>query len=312
MTKTVLKGADAFIVQRRPVLRAIAYAIISLMSLVNLAMLSSSWSNSLFMRNNGAFTGTFVVSSSVVTMIIGGMYAIATAVLIRARVKDAEPPKFCQRLAKDSMERLVCCLMATWWLSMALNISNVAFMFRDEIRRCIQNKARRDTAANACTAFHGSLALCWLTWLMWIGRTWRVFTRSNMHFDSSIFQHAENSIDLQAIKPMTALYDASLQSPDVYQAVQAKHSNLDADGQLANSSKITEANACVCANCPLSRNAAGNSSNLPPQTLVATHRVCHAGETAHDQRPYHSHAHFSQCTPAIGTATLVTERINDD
>ncbi|KAJ2342046.1 hypothetical protein GGF43_006025, partial [Coemansia sp. RSA 2618] len=271
MAKSPLKGADAFITQRRPVLRAIAYATLSLMSLVNMAMHSSSWSNTRFMRNNGAFTGVFIVTSSILTMVISITYTIATTLIIRARIRDAAAPKFCQRLASDSIERMVCCLMATWWLSMALNISNIAFIFREEIRLCVQHKlpprmlnkgTSLDDAARACTVFHGSLALCWMIWLVWVARTWRVFTRSNMHFDSSIFQEADvSAIDLAALKPVTARLvnpeTFSPRDPNVYRAMQLKHNlDSDAESQYTEDSRPSDmargARVCQCADCPLS------------------------------------------------------------
>ncbi|KAJ2304173.1 hypothetical protein H4R23_005844 [Coemansia sp. Cherry 401B] len=326
MAKSPLKGADAFIVQRRPVLRALAYMVISLMSLVNMSMLSSSWSTARFMRNNGAFTGVFVVTSSVITMLVSGMYAAATVLLIRARIEDQRAPQFARRLAADNVERMVCCLMATWWLSMALNVSNMAFVFRDEIRMCIAHKipprvlgkgTSKEAAGLACTVFHGSLALCWMIWLMWVARTWRVFTRSNMHFDSSIFQEngESSAIDLAAAANAKAQLNPetfSPRDPNVYQAMQVKH-NLDSEteSQFTNS----PGTACFCADCPMSvKNAQTQRfpAPVPRQQNTVKYRVRPLAETAPSplSQAYPPSDYCCEQQPVVGTATLVTEPIN--
>ncbi|PIA17214.1 hypothetical protein COEREDRAFT_7575 [Coemansia reversa NRRL 1564] len=337
MAKSTLKGADALIIQRRPMLRVAAYAMIGLMSLVNMAMLSSSWSSTRFMRDYGAFTGTFVVTSSIVTIVVSGILATATFLCIRAEKQDVASPKFSERLTSDSIERAVCCLMTTWWLSMALSLSNMAFVFRDEINKCVHHKLTRhylkgvsaDTAALGCEVFRGSLVLCWMIWTMWVVRLWRTFTRSNMHFDSSIFQEPNESVlDISSIKPVTAILvnpeTFSPRNPDAYQTAK---NGTDTDNETVSSnqtrSTAPQTEACHCADCPLSR------VNVLHQTRgqgkmgqgLATYRVRSKVEGGYPQMSSRIHtsptsAHpvpqtdtCCQCPPVIGTATLVTEPI---
>ncbi|KAJ1786748.1 hypothetical protein LPJ67_003448, partial [Coemansia sp. RSA 1938] len=73
------------------------------MSLVNLAMLSSSWSNTKFMRTNGAFTGVLVVTSSIVTMVVSAVYAFSTMLIIR---DPQDTAKLYKRLANTSIEHI--------------------------------------------------------------------------------------------------------------------------------------------------------------------------------------------------------------
>ncbi|KAJ1895284.1 hypothetical protein LPJ66_004683 [Kickxella alabastrina] len=213
MARSPLKGAEAFIVQRRPVLRAIIYATISLMSLVNLAMLGSSWTNADFMRRNGSFVGAFNTASTIVTMVISAMFAVATIVQKRALARDEPIPKFCKRLMHDRTEKIISCLMAAWWLGMAFALSNMAYVYREDIRRCMQGRSPKQqmgvevaktaiaAAATACAVFRGSLTLNWCTWLMWMVRMWRTFTRSNIHFDSTIFREpSDSALDMQSFK----------------------------------------------------------------------------------------------------------------
>ncbi|KAI7830804.1 hypothetical protein BX661DRAFT_180120 [Kickxella alabastrina] len=175
MASSPLKGADAFIVQRRPVLRAITYATIGLMSLVNLAMLGSSWTNADFMRRNGSFVGAFNTASTIVTMVISAMFTVATIVQKHALARDEPIPKFCKRLMHDRTEKIVSCLMAAWWLAMAFALSNMAYVYREDIRRCMQGRSPKqqmgvevDKTAIAAAATACTLTLNWCTWLMWM------------------------------------------------------------------------------------------------------------------------------------------------
>ncbi|KAJ2156976.1 hypothetical protein GGF46_004822 [Coemansia sp. RSA 552] len=329
MAKSPLKGADAFIVQRRPALRATAYLTICLMSLVNMAMLSSSWGNARFMRENGAFTGSFVVTSSVVTMVVSGMYAAATIMCMRAQARDTLEPKLCQRLASDGVERMVCCLMTTWWLSMALGVSNMAFVFRDEIRRCVNHRLPRrvlgvspDVAATACIVFRGSLVLSWLIWAMWIGRTWRAFTRSDMHFDSSIFkEHSASAIDLGAVKPMgTHLVNPDTFSPRDPTAHTAKpESDLDSDCESQAAPRIPyrqpATNACRCAGCPMAKPELAPKYIVRPMAdppVSAPRPGAPQSRRVHARPPQGKPAPHSDtcCPPTVGTATLITEPLH--
>ncbi|KAJ2803397.1 hypothetical protein H4R20_002916 [Coemansia guatemalensis] len=339
MAKSPLKGADAFIIQRRPMLRIAAYAVISLMSLINMAMLSSSWSSTRFMREYGAFTGSFVVTSSVVTMVVSGILATATFLCVHAEKRDVSSPKFSQRLTSDSIERAACCLMTTWWLSMALSVSNMAFVFRDEISKCVHHRLTRrylkgvsaDTAAVGCEVFRGSLVLCWMIWAMWVVRLWRTFTRSDMHFDSSIFQEPDESVvDMNSVKPVTALLvnpeTFSPRGPEAYQTARIR---TDADNETNNSSQTRSAapqtEACHCADCPLShvniQQRTQGQGNVG-QDFSATYRVRSNAESTHPKQLSQMHTGPTnaypvpqpdaccQCPPVIGTATLVTEPID--
>ncbi|KAI9501472.1 hypothetical protein GGI25_002013 [Coemansia spiralis] len=205
MASTPLKGADLFIVRRRPALRLLAYISISLMSMINLGMIASSWSSTRFMRQNGALLGSLDTATTVLTLIVSVLFSMATF----AQLKPAHASKLCKRLTKDPVEKLLCCLMATWWLAMSMNMSNMAFIYRDEIKICIKKTVPRkvrgnvskEAMASACRVFHGSLVLNWLIWLLWAVRAWRTFTRENFHFDSTIFREpSESTMDLYASK----------------------------------------------------------------------------------------------------------------
>ncbi|KAJ1852320.1 hypothetical protein GGF49_005052 [Coemansia sp. RSA 1853] len=298
MAKSLLKGADAFISRSRPVLRALAYAIISLMSLVNLAMLSSSWSNTKFMRNNGAFTGVLVVTSSIVTMVVSAVYAFSTTLIIRAHQDTA---KLYKRLANTSIEHIVCCLMATWWLSVSFTMSNMAFVFRAEIKQCVERNipardlnpgVTTDSAATACTVFRGSLALCWMIWIMWVGRIWRVLTRSNMHFDSRIFQEADNvAIDLDAIKPVRA----ELVNPETFSP---RYPNACKPGQVNHEFDSDTESQYTMNRQPVRNTRLSQYTDRPLAVNPMQHSVPN------------QNVMYKVCPPVVGTATLVTEPVN--
>ncbi|KAJ1646958.1 hypothetical protein LPJ64_001632 [Coemansia asiatica] len=215
MVGSPLKGADAFIVKRRPVLRALTYAALFIMCIINLSMLSSSWSNAEFMRRNGSFTGAFNIASSLATMVASGLLAIATAMLIRENTNGWPLSRFSLRMTSDQTEKIIACFMVAWWFALSFSISNMLFVFRDDIRRCINYRSHRpkhgsvvdlkalQVAATACTVFKGSVVLNWMIWLTWAVRAWRTFTRSNIHFDSNIFREPSNSeLDMYSIKPV--------------------------------------------------------------------------------------------------------------
>ncbi|KAJ1811196.1 hypothetical protein LPJ77_000240 [Coemansia sp. RSA 2523] len=298
MAKSLLKGADAFITQSRPVLRALAYVIISLMSLVNLAMLSSSWSNTKFMRTNGAFTGVLVVTSSIVTMVVSAVYAFSTMLIIR---DPQDTAKLYKRLANTSIEHVVCCLMATWWLSVSFTMSNTAFVFRNEIKQCVERNIKAgdlnpgvttDGAATACTVFRGSLALCWMIWIMWVGRIWRVLTRSNMHFDSRIFQEAESSaIDLDAIK----LVRAELVNPETFSP---RYPNARKPGQVNH-----EYESDTESQYTMNRQPTQDGTRL--RYTDGPLDVNHVQPSVPKQNVM-----YKVCPHVVGTATLVTEPVN--
>ncbi|KAJ2767255.1 hypothetical protein IWQ57_004024, partial [Coemansia nantahalensis] len=177
-------------------------------------MLSSSWSNTRFMRESGAFTGLFVVTSAAATMAISSVFAAAVETRRRALLHDKATPQICERLTADSVERVLCCLMAGWWLAMALCVSNTAFVFRTEISRCAHRAlpshsllpgVSPDSAAVACRVFRGSLALSWMICAMWLVRAWRVLARRSLDFDSQSFPERDNPEEgIGALKPVTA------------------------------------------------------------------------------------------------------------
>ncbi|KAJ2214478.1 hypothetical protein IW140_003145 [Coemansia sp. RSA 1813] len=218
MGRTPLKGVDAFLARRRPAIRLATYVAICLASIINLGMISSSWGNARFMRQNGAFVGATNVSSSVVTMVVSGLYATATLQQIQARGGQKELSMFCERLTSDMAERIISCLLATWWLSMSVNVSNMAYIYRNEIKICIKmtipkrrlNGVSKEAAAAACRVFHGSLLLNWILCLFWAIRSWRTFTRESVHFDSTIFKEpSESTMDLYASKLVNTVPDVN-------------------------------------------------------------------------------------------------------
>ncbi|KAJ1723630.1 hypothetical protein LPJ61_005806 [Coemansia biformis] len=244
MAGSALRGVDALISQRRPVLRIATYAVLCLMAMLNMALLSSSWANTRFMRESGAFTGLFVVTTSAVTMVVSGVLATAVALCRRAQLRDTAAPRICERLTADRAERAACCLMATWWLAMALCVSNTAYVFRGEIGRCANRRfpagslprgVSADAAAAACIVFRGSLALSWMVWAVWAARVWRVFARSSMDFDSHAFpEHDSDAVGLETLKPVTAYLvnpeTFSPRAPYAYQHAQGAQS-LDSDSR---------------------------------------------------------------------------------
>ncbi|KAJ1795542.1 hypothetical protein LPJ75_007421, partial [Coemansia sp. RSA 2598] len=155
------------------------------MCIINLSMLSSSWSNAEFMRRNGSFTGAFNVASSLATMIASGLFAIATVMQIRENASSGPLSRFSLRMTSDQTEKIIACFMVAWWFALSFSISNMLFVFRDDIRRCINYRAPRqrhngvvDTralqvAAAACAVFKGSVVLNWMIWLTWTVRAWR-------------------------------------------------------------------------------------------------------------------------------------------
>ncbi|KAJ1886640.1 hypothetical protein LPJ81_006665, partial [Coemansia sp. IMI 209127] len=214
MGSTPLKGVDAFLVRRRPAIRLATYVAICLASIINLGMISSSWGNARFMRQNGAFVGVTNVASSVFTLVVSGIFATATLQQIQVQGGKREMTLFCERVTNDMVERLVSCLMAAWWLSMSVNVSNMAYIYRDEIKICIKmtmpkrrlNGVSKEAAATACRVFHGSLSLNWILCLFWVTRSWRTFTRESLHFDSTIFKEpSESTADLYASKLVNAM-----------------------------------------------------------------------------------------------------------
>ncbi|KAJ2008371.1 hypothetical protein H4R26_000227 [Coemansia thaxteri] len=287
MAHSTLKGADAFVAQRRLVLRAGAYIAIFLMATINVGMMGSSWSNTEFMRQDGSFTGAFDTASSVATMAVSGLLATAAVLDRRAQAGGRAAPKACERLGRSSVERVVACGMAAWWLGMALMVSNVAYVFREEIRRCIARTLPRShvpagigaaTAATACTVMRGCVALNWMLCAAWAARAWRAFTRANAHFDSAIFREpAESMLDLRIIPPAINPATFSPRRPE---------SSLR-DPQLDDERSAS----CLCADCPMSslrqhsRQVMQAQQYQPPASAMCCRQ------------------------PTVGVATLVTEPV---
>ncbi|KAI8320976.1 hypothetical protein GQ54DRAFT_249948, partial [Martensiomyces pterosporus] len=207
MSKSPLKGIDAFIYTKRPILRAATFSLICMLSLVNLCLISVSWSNVQFMRRDGSLTGALSVITSVVTMVISGMFAAATILREHAEADKEPTPMISERLCRDCIERLVSSLLTAWWLMISFNVSNMAFVFRDDLRQCTKQTngtrsgAREesetsspDSPAGACAVFTGSMVLSWAIWVLWVIRMWRSFTRANIHFDSRIFREPSEPI----------------------------------------------------------------------------------------------------------------------
>ncbi|KAJ1720310.1 hypothetical protein LPJ53_005041 [Coemansia erecta] len=191
------------------------------MSIINLSMLSSSWSNATFMRRNGSLTAATNIASSIATMVASGLFSAATLIHQRDLSANRHPSRFSLRLTGDQLEKITSCLFAAWWLSQAFNLTNMLFVFRDDIHRCTHYHLPRSprmaseseiaglkNAAAACAAFRGCVVLNWLVWLAWVARAWRTFTRSNIHFDSNIFREPSEyyaHADAYSIKNLAAL-----------------------------------------------------------------------------------------------------------
>ncbi|KAJ2724854.1 hypothetical protein GGI07_001707 [Coemansia sp. Benny D115] len=359
MAGSPLKGADAFIVQRRPVLRALTYLAVSLMSLINMAMLSSSWSSADFMRRNGSFMGAFNTATSLATMVLAGLFAIATVVEKRSQDSNQSAPKFSQRLTNNTVEKVVSCLMTAWWLAIALSLSNMAFIFRDDIRRCMHPRTpppgRRTSPnqqarmvdsqakmATACTVFYGSVVLNWLIWLLWVVRLWRIFTRSNIHFDSSIFREppGSSSVNMHAMKgngiaplplqqinpatfsprhPMDPTANISMQSVQYEDAVAQR---------LANPMYQTaEQSPCSCPDCFKAKIATSahmhgpsrqsvNANNLAqsrPEAIYVDNNMASVLTSYSQMENHMPNSNYRCCqkqTPVVGTAVLTTETMN--
>ncbi|KAJ2415683.1 hypothetical protein GGI10_001528 [Coemansia sp. RSA 2530] len=325
MSGSPLKGADAFLVRRRLVLRAATYAVIFLMAVVNLGMICSSWSSTRFMRENGVLAGALNTASSLATMITSGLLCIA-AVIDRRAQKDGQPsPPLSARLGHPSVDRLISSVMAAWWLAQALMISDVSYIFREEIRRCIAHRLPRShlprgvsasAAAVACTVLRGSLALNWMLFVAWTIRTWRSFTRATTHFDSSIFREpSESMLDLHAIKASDNLpttfsphYPGKIPRPK--QILRTRELLVDESRAAQQPSAIAPASRpmappgmCQCADCPMSY----VRIQMPTHEVVADEIPMAQPSDRHPDPPPVSTMCCQQLT--VGTATLMTEPV---
>ncbi|KAJ2746093.1 hypothetical protein GGI20_001645 [Coemansia sp. BCRC 34301] len=327
MPSSPLKGADAFLARRRLVLRAACYTAIFLMAVINLGMISSSWSNTKFMRDDGGFTGAFNVASSLATMVASGLLAAAAVLDRLAQTDGRPPPPLSARLGRPGVDKMICSGMAAWWLAQALLISNVSYIFREEIRRCTAHRLRRShlpagvssaTSATACTVLRGSLALSWMLFGAWSVRAWRAFTRTTTHFDSTIFREpSESMLDLHAMKinnmPITfsPRYPGELPiSRPPQQALRTRE--LRVDESIASQQhfggppvpRLIAPGVCQCAGCPMSY----NRSQMP------THKVVADKDTEEQKLDYRhpvAPAASAVCCqqPTVGTATLLTEPV---
>ncbi|KAJ1955948.1 hypothetical protein EC988_001599 [Linderina pennispora] len=195
MGKTPAKGVDALIQAQRPVLRAVIYATIALMSILQLALTGVSWTSIEFMRRSGDFIGALSVISGIFTFCISSIYAVATILTERAENDHEQVPLFCERFNRPSVERLINCMMASWWFAMSTSNSNMLFVFRDDISKCVRGEDK-NSSPDACKIMRGAVTLNWLILLLWIIRAWRGFTRGNIHFDSRIFAEALDDHEL--------------------------------------------------------------------------------------------------------------------
>ncbi|KAJ2704025.1 hypothetical protein FB645_003619 [Coemansia sp. IMI 203386] len=310
-------------------------------------MLSSSWSNAGFMRRNGSFTGAFNLASLLATMVASGLFAVATTMLIRETTKAQPLSRFSLRMTHDQTEKIISCFMVAWWFALSFSTSNTLFVFRDEISRCINYKVPRQkhgmtdiktlqVAATACTVFKGCVVLNWMIWLMWSVRAWRTFTRSNIHFDSTIFREPSNSeLDMYSIKPVgppmpinpatfsprhpgasTAGHQQQQQQTvddSVYDDSGSEQTNNESRYRVNNGSE-----SLACRNCHHSVYDGRERHQALPQrqapvyhqaVMYTQNRPTNAGHLqtgiARQQNP------VSNCcqTPVVGTATLETEPV---
>ncbi|KAJ2713218.1 hypothetical protein H4R19_002364 [Coemansia spiralis] len=319
MAGSALQKASAALHRRRPALQATVYVAIGLMAMLDMAMLSSSWSSTRFMRASGAFTGLFVVTSAAVTMIASGAFAAAVAVCRRAALHDKAAPWICERATADRVERALCGVMAAWWMAMAMCVSNTAFVFRTEIGRCVSRQfpgrtlppgVSPDAAAVACSVFRGSLILSWMICAMWLLRAWRVLARGALDFDSQTFpelQSPEAGID--ALKPVTAY----LVNPDTFSpsaplahqppagAPSSRASDCDSPGIPGARFRPTTGHAYRCTNQAVQQGYA--SSGLNP--AAARYTVQPGGVAAAPGALGHDGC--CQKPRVVGTATLAIE-----
>ncbi|KAJ2245461.1 hypothetical protein GGI13_005820 [Coemansia sp. RSA 455] len=326
MPGSPLKGADAFLVRRRLVLRAAAYAVIFLMAVVNLGMICSTWSNTEFMREDGGFAGGFNTASSLATMITSGLLCAAAILDRRAQVDGQPPPPLSAKLGRPSVDRLISSGMAAWWLGQALLISDVSYIFREEIRRCTAHRLPRShlpagvsagASAVACTVLRGSLALNWMLFVAWTVRAWRSFTRATTHFDSSIFREtSESMLDLHAIKannnlPITFSPHYPGEHPRPKQILRTRE--LRTDESIAAQQRLATTQAprpvkppgmCQCADCPMSY----TRIQMPTHEVVTDESPLAQPPQRHPEPPLPvSDMCCHQIT--VGTATLLTEPV---
>ncbi|KAJ2498987.1 hypothetical protein GGF44_002505 [Coemansia sp. RSA 1694] len=329
MPRSPLKGADAFLARRRLVLRAACYVAIFLLAVTNLGMISNSWSNAKFMRENGGFTGAFNIASSLATMILSGLLAAAAVLDRLAQTNGRPPPPLSARLGQRSVDQLISSGMAAWWLGQALLISNVVYIFRGEIRRCTAYKLPRShllagvspaASATACTVLRGCLALNWMLFAAWTVRAWRAFTRAATHFDSTIFREpSESMLDLHAIKVNDAMpisfsprYPGELpisRPPQQMLRTQELRINESVAAQQhlggAPIPRPIAPGPCQCTGCPMSH----------IRTQMPTHEVV-TDEGAEVQAYHCRHQpeappdNVACCQqPTVGTAMLMTEPV---
>ncbi|KAJ2545362.1 hypothetical protein EV175_005816 [Coemansia sp. RSA 1933] len=312
-------------------------------------MVSSSWANARFMRQNGAFVGATNVASSVITLVVSGIFATATLQQIQVQSGKREMTLFCERITNDTVERLVSCLMAAWWLSMSVNISNMAFIYRDEIKICIKmtmprrrlHGVSKEAAATACRVFHGSMSLNWILCIFWVTRSWRTFTRETKHFDSTIFKEpSESTMDLYASKLVNTNNTPNTDGPTPlfnqgYMPSGSQHPEIPDRP----STQLSGCKMCSCSDCKPSPGVQQNQSMFSHEqsaAAAAMYRVLatdteysrtmgsqqqqHQSSTvplpvatappSRSNRPVDDYSRDNQVPPPfVGTATLETERI---
>ncbi|KAJ2900694.1 hypothetical protein IWW38_000368 [Coemansia aciculifera] len=330
MASSPVKGVDAFLARRRLVLRAVCYTAIFMMAVVNLGMISSTWSNTRFMRDNGALTGAFSIASSLATLIISGLLATAAVLDRQAQMDGRPPPPLSERLGQCGVDQLISTGMAAWWLAQALLISNTVYIFREEIGRCTARKLPRShllpgvsaaASATACTVLRGSLALTWMLFVAWSFRAWRAFTRATAHFDSTIFREpSESMLDLRALKvngnvPITF----SPHYPGEHRISRAPPQQVLRTRELHNDKHIAAQQhlsgapvprpigpgMCQCAGCPMSF----NRIQMPTHEVVANEATPDAA-THYRHQPEPPAASEVCCQhPTVGTAMLLTEPV---
>ncbi|KAJ2824811.1 hypothetical protein FBU31_003888, partial [Coemansia sp. 'formosensis'] len=257
------------------------------MAVVNLGMISSSWSNTEFMRQDGSFAGAFNTASSLATMITSGLLCAAAVLDRRAQTDGQPPPPLSAKLGHPSVDRLISAGMAAWWLGQALIISDVSYIFREEIRRCIAHRLPRShlphgvsasASAVACTVLRGSLALNWMLFVAWTARAWRSFTRATTHFDSSIFREpSESMLDLHTIKasnnvPITFSPHYPGELPRPRQILRTRELHVDEPIAIQQPLTIPQVphtiappGMCQCADCPMSY----SRIHMPTHEVVA-------------------------------------------
>lgn len=322
MARSPLKGVEAILNKHQPLIRALIYGLIFLSALVNLALLAHAWTSTQFMRQSGTFTGAVGISSCLATMVVSGLFIISSLMERKAQVRKWPVPKLCQKLqgkgdGKRSLELSIGFAMTAWWMAVGMIVSNTAYIFRTEIKQGTVRKLPKSRiphgisigeVAMACAEYKGSLVLCWLIFVLWIGRTWRAFTRNKTHFNSNIFRESSALEDLNAIK-LDVGHSLNPATFSPHHPAFTNNSTTQTDDANSSIQSVGNIPVCACLGCPM----AYNRHHSQPLTDVASHAS--AAEENNNNGDIQQQMSMKlkptsvacRQKPTVGTAELVTE-----